>query len=100
MEVLTVRFRGNEYASRDASENSRQWRVETVDSEASVESRNQFSGDRRRRRTEELKVKFICCKIVKRLTVILPGEYSNKSSVKFRTHKLFAALPGNTRQYN
>jgi hypothetical protein len=46
------------------------------------------------------KVKFMCCNIVKRLTVILPGEYPNKiSSVRFRTHKLFVALPGNTRQY-
>jgi hypothetical protein len=42
----------------------------------SVESRNQFSGERRRRLTEESKVKFMCCKIVKRLTIILPGEYS------------------------
>jgi hypothetical protein len=45
------------------------------------------------------KVKFMCCKIVKRLTVILPGEYSNELSVRFRTHKLFVALPGNTRQH-
>jgi hypothetical protein len=46
------------------------------------------------------KLKFTCCKIVKRLTVILPGEYPNKiSSVKSRAHKLFVALPGNTRQY-
>jgi hypothetical protein len=45
-------------------------------------------------------VKFMCCKIVKRLTVILSGKYSNKSSVKFRTHKLFVTLPGNTRQYD
>jgi hypothetical protein len=42
------------------------------------------------------KVKFMCCKIVKRVTVILPGEYSNKPSVKF---KLFVAWPGNTRLY-
>jgi hypothetical protein len=54
---------------------------------------------RRKRHTEESKLKFMCCKILKRLTVILPGEYSNKPSVKFRTHKLFVALPGNTRKY-
>jgi hypothetical protein len=41
----------------------------------------------------------MCCKIVKRLTVIRPGEYSNKPSVKFRAHKLFVALPGNMRQF-
>jgi hypothetical protein len=29
-----------------------------------------------RRGPEESKLKFVCCKIVKRLTVILPGEYS------------------------
>jgi hypothetical protein len=70
-----------------------------VNSEASVESRNQFSGEGRRRHTEESKLKFMYCKIVKQVTVSLPGEYSNKPSVKFRTHNLFVALPPNTRQY-
>jgi hypothetical protein len=41
----------------------------------------------------------MCCKIVKRLTVDPHGEYSNKPSVKSRTHKLFVALPGNKRYY-
>jgi hypothetical protein len=36
---------------------------------------------------------------VKRLTVILPGEYPNKIPVKSRAHKLFVALPGDTRQF-
>jgi hypothetical protein len=56
-----------------------------INSEESVESRSQFSAERRRRQTEESKVKFMHCKIVKRLTVILPGVYSKKPSVKFRT---------------
>jgi hypothetical protein len=94
-----VRFRGNKYASGSCIGKHELWRVKSVDREASVESINQFSGDRRRRRTEESTVKFMCCKIVDRLTVILPGEYSNKPSVKFRTHKLFVALPDNTQQH-
>jgi hypothetical protein len=69
--------------------------LKTVNSEGS----NQFNVDRRSRRTEDSTVKFMCCKIVKRLTVIVPSEYSNKPSVKYRTRKLFVALPGNTRQY-
>jgi hypothetical protein len=54
--------------------NLREWPAELTVSEESVESRNQFSGEQRSRQTEESKVKFMCCKIVKRLTVILPGE--------------------------
>jgi hypothetical protein len=41
----------------------------------------------------------MCYTSVKRLTVVPPGEYSNKPSVKSRTHKLSVALPGDTRQY-
>jgi hypothetical protein len=41
----------------------------------------------------------MCCKIVKRLIVVPPDEYFNKPTVRSRTHKLFVALPGNTRQY-
>jgi hypothetical protein len=43
-----------------------------------VESRDQFRAKKKPdgRGPEQSKVKFICCKIVKRLTVILPGEYS------------------------
>jgi hypothetical protein len=48
---------------------------------------------------ESQKVKLMFCKIVKRLTVILSGEYSNKPSVKLRIHKLFVAFPSNTLQY-
>jgi hypothetical protein len=33
---------------------------ESVENEASVESRNHFSGERRRHHTEEKKVKFMC----------------------------------------
>jgi hypothetical protein len=91
--------------SRRCSLSSRQridlrgWLTELRNSEGSVESRNQFSAERRRCHTEETKLKFMCCKIVKRLTVVPPGEYSNKPSVKSRTHKLFVALPPNTQQY-
>jgi hypothetical protein len=82
-----------DYLKRMADWAYKQWRVR------SVESTNLFSGEWRRRRPEESKLKFMCCKIVKRLTVSLPGEYSNKPSVKFRTHKLFVVLPGNMQQY-
>jgi hypothetical protein len=54
--------------------NLREWPAELTVSKESVDSRTQFSGERRRHQTEESKVKFMCCKIVKRLTVILPGE--------------------------
>jgi hypothetical protein len=62
----------------------------------SVENRNPFSGELRIPWTEESKVEYMFCKIVKQLTVVPPGEYSNKPSVKARTHKLFVALPGYT----
>jgi hypothetical protein len=100
-----VRFRGNEYASsrcrklKSCTEcslsgrqriNLRGWltevKISSVESEEDAGQKSQI-------------VKFMCCKIVKQLIVVPPGEDSNKASVKSRTHKLFVALPGNTRQY-
>jgi hypothetical protein len=52
-------------------------------------------GQKSKKKKEKKNLKFTCCKIVKQLSVILPGEYSNKRSVNSRTHKLFVALPGN-----
>jgi hypothetical protein len=42
----------------------------------SSEQRNQSEEDARWKRSRIVKVKFMCCKNVKRLTVILPGVYS------------------------
>jgi hypothetical protein len=87
--------------------NLRGWLTELTDSEGSNQStvKHQSRVEISSVESEEdagqksQKVKFMCCKIVKRLAVILPGDYSNKPSVKSRTHKLFVALPGNTRKY-
>jgi hypothetical protein len=47
-----------------------------VESEGIVQSREMRAKKKPERRDpERSKVKFICCKIVKRVTVILPGEY-------------------------
>jgi hypothetical protein len=46
------------------------------DSEESVESRNPFSGERRRRRTEESKVNFICCTFVNWTTAVITVNIS------------------------
>jgi hypothetical protein len=74
------KFEGSVWCSLSGRQriNLRGWLTELRNSEGSVESRNQFSGERRRCHTEETKLKLMCCKIVKRLTVVPPGEYSNK----------------------
>jgi hypothetical protein len=74
----------------------RSWLTELTDSGGSNQSRVEISSVESE---EDARWKFMCCKIVKRLFVVPPGEYSNKPSVKSRTHKLFVALPGNMRQY-
>jgi hypothetical protein len=52
---------------------------QSVDSEGTVQSREIRAKKRPDRRgPEQSKVKFMRCKVVERLAVILPGEYSNK----------------------
>jgi hypothetical protein len=118
MEALTVGFHGTNTLAVVVSENRklkssrrcslpsqqrinlREWLTELTNSEGSNQSRVEItSADSNEDTGHQSTVKFVCCKIVKRLTVNLPGEYSDKPNVKFRTHKLFVTLPGNTRQY-